>query len=69
MSKMVKKGNGLDLGAEPPRIFFLLRALTQVDQVPKASAFKWFKISTAISTASRMLLVSRLFNIQSTFFG
>lgn len=69
MSKMVKKGNGLDLGAELPRIIFLLRALTQVHHVSKASAFKWFKVSTAISTASIMLPVSRLFNIRSTFFG
>ena len=64
LSKMLKKGNGLDLGVEPPSIIFLLRA----DHVPKASSFKWFKVSTAISTASRMLLVSRLFNIRSTFF-
>lgn len=68
LSKMVKKGNGLDLGVEPPRIIFLFCALSQVDHVFKASAFKWFKVSTAISAAIRMLLVSRLFNIRSTFF-
>ena len=67
LSKMVKKGNGLDLGVEPPRIIFLFCALSQVDHVFKASAFKWFKVSTAISAAIRMLLVSRLFNIRSTF--
>ena len=68
LSKMVKKSNGLDLGVEPPLYNFLFGALSQVDHVPKVSAFKWFKVSTAISAVSRMLLVSRLFDIRSTFF-